>query len=152
MPSVVIADPVVEALPYAVTLAEWHARVRDLPQVMLLGSGTSPHPAARYDILTADPRVILRTRNAITEITDVERGIKEQSRENPFDVLARYCSLDPSSAVADLPFTGGAIAWFGYELLHAANHITPHQSDTLTLPDMLAGIFDFAIFIDHKLQ
>lgn len=127
-------------------------RIKHLPQVMILASGSSPHSAARYDIITADPRVILRTRDAITEITDVERATIAQSSDNPFDVLAQYCPVDPSATVAGLPFTGGVIAWFGYELLHQANRIIPHQSDTLTLPDMLACIFDWAIVIDHQLQ
>lgn len=119
---------------------------------MVLGSGTSAHPAARYDILTADPRVVLRTRSAATTITDNLSGTTTVSDEDPFALLARYCPVDPSSALADLPFTGGAIAWFGYELLHVANRLAPHTAATLDLPDMLACIFDWALVIDHQLQ
>lgn len=152
MSPVVTPDLFVEALPYAVTLEEWYARIRDLPQVTVLGSGSSPHPSARFDIITADPCVVLRTRHGVTEIVDHRRGTLERSHESPFDLLARCCPLDPSSQVDDLPFTGGAIAWFGYELLHGVNRIVPHQHSTLTLPDMFAGIFDWAVVVDHQLR
>ncbi len=144
------AQPVIEALPYAVTAGEWFARMRHLPQPMLLGSGTSPHPAARFDILVADPVFLLRTKAATTTITGITGAEVERSTDNPFEVLARYCPLQPECVMPDLPFTGGAIAWFGYELLHRYHRLPPHVAATLTLPDMLAGIYDWAVIIDHQ--
>ncbi|MES2603573.1 MAG: aminodeoxychorismate synthase component I [Pseudomonadota bacterium] len=148
----VATNPVVENLDYSVSLSEWFARLRSLPQSMVLSSGTSSHPAARFDILVADPQLVLRTRAGRTEITDRLGQLVEASDDEPFTVLARYCPLQPRSAIADLPFTGGVVAWFGYELLHGNNRLQPHQSAALTLPDMLAGVYDWAVVIDHKQQ
>jgi len=49
MPYAVAAQPLVESLPFANGTAAWFERLRRLPQSMLLTSGTSSHPAARYD-------------------------------------------------------------------------------------------------------
>ena len=148
----VAAHSVIEALPYAVTAGEWFACLRHLPQPMLLGSGTSPHPAARFDMLVADPVYLLRSNDGLTTITKGDGSVAERSKDNPFAVLARYCPLQPDCVVADLPFTGGAVAWFGYELLHRNNKLHQHAAATLSLPDMLAGIYDWAIIIDHQLR
>ncbi len=144
------AHPVVVSLPYAVTAGEWFACVRHLPQPMLLGSGTSPHPAARFDILVADPRFLLRTQAGATTISGLDGAVVESSTDNPFAILARYCPLQPEWMLEDLPFTGGAVAWFGYELLHHNYRLPTHAAATLTLPDMLAGIYDWAVIIDHQ--
>lgn len=148
----VAANPLVEDIDYSIPMENWFARLRNLPQAMLLSSGTSSHPAARFDILVADPQLVLRTRAGVTTINDRTGSLVETSGDEPFTVLARYCPLQPQSVVADIPFTGGIIAWFGYELLHGSNRLQPHTAATLTLPDMLAGVYDWALVIDHQKQ
>jgi para-aminobenzoate synthetase component 1 len=143
-------NPVVESLDYSVATTEWFARLRALPQPMLLSSGSSAHPAARFDILTADPVGVLRTRTGVTTISDRDGNVIDRSSDDAFAVLAKHFPLQPQSVMADLPFTGGAIAWFGYELLHGSNRLQPHSAPSLTLPDMLAGIYDWALVIDHR--
>ncbi len=152
MPYAVAAQPLVESLPFANGTAAWFERLRRLPQSMLLTSGTSSHPAARYDILVADPLFVLRTRNNVTTVTAADGTVVETSYEDPFAVLSRFCPLQPDSAQPELPFTAGVVAWFGYELLHGANRIEPHKADSLHLPDLLAGFYDWAIIVDHQLQ
>lgn len=144
------AHPVVEPLPYNLTTPEWFARVRHLPQPMLLSSGTSLHPAARFDIVVADPLLVLRTRKGLTRINKADGTMLESGDEDPFALLAQYCPLQPGAVIDGLPFTGGVVAWFGYELLHRNNRIAAHGSASLTLPDMLAGLYDWAVVIDHQ--
>jgi para-aminobenzoate synthetase component I len=148
----VATDFIVETLPYQADLGAWFERIRHKPQPMLLSSGESSHPAARFDILTADPQIMLRTRAGITSITEKATATTHSSSDAPFTLLARHCPLLPTSANESIPFTGGAIAWFGYELLHDSNKLPTKAVDNLHLPEMLAGIFDWALILDHQLQ
>ena len=152
MPFAVAANPLVESLPFAVSATDLYARVQMLPQPMLLTSGTSIHPAARFDILVADPVGVLRTHRGVTSVTASAGTVIETSSDDPFVVLQRHFPLQNVSPDPDLPFTGGAVAWFGYELLHGLNRIERTACATLTLPDMLAGIYDWAVIVDHQKQ
>ncbi len=129
------------------TAAAWFEQIRHLPLPVLLASGSSGHAAARYDIIAADPRVVLRTEGRRTFVTCAGTA-PLAVEESPFDVLARYCPVD-ASPCSDLPFTGGAIGYFGYELLHPAYRIDHSDKPALGLPDMLMGIYDWAVVVDN---
>jgi len=151
LPSADDSDIVVELLPYHADLARWYACIRDLPHPMLLSSGQSTHPAARFDILTADPGLVLRSRSGRTTLHHRDSSEVEVSTEPPFALLARHCPLQPRPADPDLPFTGGVIAWFSYELLHGSCRLPLRSVATLQLPDMFAGLFDWSLVIDNRL-
>jgi para-aminobenzoate synthetase component 1 len=146
--------PVAQPLPYKVAAEHWFARIRSLPLPVLLSSGTSTHNAARFDIITADPEIILRAGSESTLVTLCRSGETRLEHDSPFEVLARYCPLQPDLKTdgLELPFTGGAIGYFGYELLHAANHIEWADKSAIGLPQMLIGIYHWAIIIDHAKQ
>jgi para-aminobenzoate synthetase component 1 len=131
--------------------AAWFEQIRHLPLPVLLASGASSHAAARYDIITAGPRTVLRTEGQRT-VVEPDAAASFTVDEKPFDVLARYCPIDAVGQGSDLPFTGGAIGYFGYELLHSVNRIDYSDKPALGLPDMLIGIYDWAIVIDGQTQ
>jgi para-aminobenzoate synthetase component 1 len=148
--------PIVHPLPFQHTAEHWFETIRALPLPVLLASGTSTHRAARFDIITADPDVILRTRSGTTEVTQLRTGTILQESGSPFEVLSLHCPLQPplpaDHLAAHLPFTGGAIGYFGYELLHRENGIDWSEKQHISLPDMLIGIYQWAIVIDHQQQ
>ena len=65
--------PLIENLRDAPGPADLAARFLDLPFVLLLDSATGAttrsevHPLGRYSFLSADPAVVLRSRNGMTE-------------------------------------------------------------------------------------
>jgi para-aminobenzoate synthetase component 1 len=140
-------------LPPTITAAEWFAGLRGFSLPVMLSSGSASHVAGRYDIVCADPVSILLTRGNNTEIIDVASGHSSISAEDPFVLLQQYCPITTgaSDTAPQLPFTGGAIGYFGYELLHR-NFGLPHKQHLAGLPpDMQAGIYDWAVVIDHHL-
>jgi para-aminobenzoate synthetase component 1 len=141
-------NPVLHPLPYARPASGWFENIRHLPLPVLLASGSSGHPAGRYDILTAAPHRILRTHGQITTVSTPANGATARQEGDPFAVLAANCAIT-GRQVADLPFAGGAIGYFGYELLHAANKLSLASKPALDLPDMLVGIYDWAVIVDH---
>lgn len=143
---------VVHPLPYALPASYWFEKIRHLPLPAFLTSGNPHHPSSRYEILAADPHCILRTFGEHTSVTDTRSNHTVSSDENPFQVLAAYCPVytQASADAHELPFTGGAIGYFGYELSSTPDQ---HQKPgTISLPDMLVGIYDWAVIVDHQLQ
>lgn len=122
------------------------------PWAMLLTSGQADHADNRFDILTADPRVTLTTRGGYTE-TDDGTGI-QRSEEDPLQLLQRQIDrlgLQPA-AHPDLPFQGGALGLFGYDLGRRFEQLPAVAQQDLNTPDMAVGLYDWALIADHHLQ
>jgi anthranilate/para-aminobenzoate synthase component I len=83
------------ALSYAVPAVDWFSIIKSLPQPILLHSGHSSHAAARFDILTADPRKLFRTRDGLTTVETPSKAVIESSTADPFEVLASQGGLLP---------------------------------------------------------
>jgi len=146
---------VLHPLPYAADLARWFACLRHLPLPAVLASGDSSHGAARFDILVAAPHTILRTAGGTTQVSRRLAGSAsayDNTHEtgDPIAVLARHCPIG-GRALPDLPFSGGALGYFGYELLHEDFGIARTKA-ALPLPDMLVGIYPWALVLDHQLH
>jgi para-aminobenzoate synthetase component 1 len=48
-----------------------------------------------------------------------------------------------------LPFSGGAIGYFGYDLGRCFERLPTTATDDLGLPDMAVGIYDWGVVVDH---
>ena len=137
--------PLLAELPYRPDSALLFEAIADLPWSVFLDSG-SHHPGqSRYDVLAAEPYVRLITRGALTEIH--AEGIV-LSREDPFALVRRHLGLEPAGA-GDLPFCGGAIGYFGYDLARRLEHLPARAKDAEKIPDMAVGIYDWAVVVDH---
>ncbi|ALB63059.1 aminodeoxychorismate synthase [Cronobacter condimenti 1330] len=145
--------PELISLPWrADALQQQFAALQHLPWAMLLHSGFAEHQHNRFDILVADPRVTLTTRGAHTMTQDAAGC--QQSEEDPLRLLhaalARF-SFAPLPD-ADLPFQGGALGLFGYDLGRRFERLPARAEADLTAPDMAVGIYDWALIADHHRQ
>lgn len=142
--------PNLKSLPYTPTaLLELFAPLAQQPWAMLLHSGFAEHSHNRFDILVAAPKVTLTTRGQITEIC---RGMEEQqSQEDPFQLLQQQLEQQNQHPAAntDLPFQGGALGLFGYDLGRRVEKLPQMAQADITLPDMAVGIYDWALIADH---
>ncbi len=140
-----MTPPLLTELPYRPDSAALFEAIADLPWAVFLDSGAH-HPAqSRYDILTAQPYVRLVTRGNLTEIHD--SGV-ELTREDPFALVRRYVNADAGCA-SSLPFCGGAIGYFGYDLARRIEKLPALARDAERVPDMAIGIYDWAVVVDH---
>lgn len=142
--------PNLKSLPYTpTTLLELFAPLAQQPWAMLLHSGFAEHSHNRFDILVAAPKVTLTTRGQITEIC---RGMEEQqSQEDPFQLLQQQLEQQNQHPAAntDLPFQGGALGLFGYDLGRRVEKLPQMAQADIALPDMAVGIYDWALIADH---
>src|SRR5215207_4518776 len=107
-------------------------RIADRPWAVFLDSGQHHPGQSRYDILAAQPYIRLVTRGNLTEI-DAD-GV-ELSREDPFTLLRRFVDADPAHPHA-LPFCGGAIGYFSYDLARRIERIPTRAQDSERIPDL----------------
>ncbi|MEA3639340.1 MAG: aminodeoxychorismate synthase component I [Lamprobacter sp.] len=141
-------------LPYRADSANLFTPLSSRPWAMFLDSATAcGGGGGRWDILVTDPSATLVTRGVITEVRDAAGCYR--SGADPFSLLRE--ALGPPAAHADpaiasLPFVGGAIGWFGYDLARRLEHLPVHAIDAEGLPEMAIGIFDWALLVDHGEQ
>ena len=111
-----------------------------------LDSGRPLTGAGRYDILAADPYITLTTRGGVTEIRCADRV--QLSPQDPFALLRDQLG-ESVSPLPDLPFRGGAIGWFAYDLGRRLERLPTLAENAEQLPDMAVGIYDWALVVDH---
>lgn len=142
--------PNLKSLPYTpTTLLELFAPLAQHPWAMLLHSGFAEHSHNRFDILVAAPKVTLTTRGQITELCHGSEV--RQSKEDPFQLLQQQLEQQNQHPAAntDLPFQGGALGLFGYDLGRRVEKLPQMAQADITLPDMAVGIYDWALIADH---
>ena len=133
-------------IPYRADSASLFEHLADRPWAAFLDSGRPLTEHGRFDILVADPSVTLTTRAGLTEIRG--RDHCALSRDDPFDLLSEHLGVQ-SEPVAGLPFCGGAVGWFSYDLGRRIERLPVHAEDAEQIPDMAIGIYDWALVVDH---
>lgn len=124
-------------------------KIMDLPWAVFLDSGFPRSWQGRFDILTAQPYRTLTTCGGMTEIAGREGS--QQSTDDPFALLKAQIP-EGSFDANHLPFCGGAIGYFGYDLLRRIEEIPEIARDSEQIPEMMLGIYDWAIVVDHQLN
>lgn len=95
----------------------------------------------------------MTTHNALTEIHQGGRRSR-QSSQDPFSLLQQQLDTHrwQPQFRADLPFQGGALRLFGYELSRRIEQLPQHAVADIALPDMAVGIYDWVLIADHQQQ
>jgi para-aminobenzoate synthetase component I len=132
-------------------------RIAAQPWAMLLDSGqmldtTTGKPGSqygRYDIIVAEPFITLVTRGEITTIT--QNGVANISNEDPFLLLINLLKQYPAPKT-DLPFAGGVLGYFGYDLARRLEKLSSSAIAAEETPEMMVAIYDWAVIVDHREQ
>ncbi len=133
-------------------LYQWFTPLADKPWAMLLTSGQASHSESRFDILCADPLATLVTHGANTVIHSDQHAFT--SDEDPLTLVQQQLNKLPSlPAQPDhLPFCGGAMGLFGYDLARRFETLPNDAAHELDTADMAIGIYDWALIADHQLR
>ena len=140
-------------LPYSPDSAVLFEAIVDSPWAVFLDSGHPRSTAGRYDILAARPFTTLVTHGRMTEIRHYggdAAGGATLSPADPFVLLRRYLAVDDQASL--IPFAGGAIGYFGYDLARRLERLPAIAQDAEAIPEMAVGIYDWAVVVDHVEQ
>jgi para-aminobenzoate synthetase component 1 len=130
--------PRLQPLPYLEDVSAYFECIRDLPCPVWLDSGRPALQQGRYDIIAADPVDTLR--------------LQAGEAESALQRLRGLLGLQPARpCYPALPFCGGLIGYLGYELGRAwqGGRITTRER---LAPDLYAGLYDWALVVDHQRQ
>lgn len=133
-------------------LNHWFSRVADQPWAILLSSSAADHHDNRFDIFSAAPLITLSTRGSITRRTEGE-NVRHLSND-PLTLVQEALQILPEVAAPDpdLPFAGGALGLFGYDLGRRFEKLPETALSNLHTADMAVGIYDWAMIADHHKQ
>lgn len=147
-------------LPYAEGMV-WFKKVRHLAWPMLLESGRVDAASAqatvdeevglgaRFDIVVAAPVAKIMHRHPTTEV-HANQTI-HHTEEDPFQVIQQWLTPHAVDRVADIPFAGGALGYFAYDLGRSIERLPTLAAEDAPVPELMVGIYDWAIVVDHHL-
>lgn len=142
--------PLCVALPYHENTADYFAVIRNMNWSVFLDSANTNGNNGRYDILAADPFIRISSSADDTQVR--YRDDQHISSEaDPFQLLQEVLSQYPTTS-GSLPFSGGAIGYFAYDLGRRIETIPNTAQNAEQTPDMAVGIYDWALVVDHELK
>ena len=147
------------ALPYHHDTAPLFARIAHLEWAMWLDSGQLIDSATgkpgsqygRFDIVVCKPRMTFVTKGATTEVS--QNGQITHSDADPFSLIKEALAADLTSTQtlpSHLPFAGGALGYFGYDLAQRIEKLNNHAQVEAKIPQLMIGIYDCALVVDHR--
>ena len=143
------SKPLVFPLPYFADSAALFSSIAGRPWSVFLDSGYPYSNQGRYDIIAADPVCTLVTHGEMTTITRDKLSVT--SGANPFDLVKQQLASD-FAGFDGLPFNGGAIGYFSYDLARRLEALPVIAEDEEHIAEMAVGIYDWAVIVDHQQQ
>jgi anthranilate synthase component 1 len=127
------------------------AKIARPPFAFLLESLVGGERWARYTFMGTEPREVWRYRG-----TQVERWTPATGWEgagesaDPIGHLATRLRALPTLQIPGLPrFTGGAVGYWGYDLVRSIERLPAPPPDTLGVPDAVLMIADSLVILDN---
>jgi para-aminobenzoate synthetase component 1 len=142
--------PLVEELKTPLEAPRCFELIKERPHSFFLDSGMDPAKLGRYSFMGSDPFLVLKSRGREISLSYSD-GREETVQGNPLDVLGgllqRY-RLETSPA--PVPFGGGAVGYFSYDLCHFIERLPRTAVDDLNLPECYLAFYDSVIAFDHQ--
>ncbi|PXX99756.1 aminodeoxychorismate synthase component I [Halomonas sp. LBP4] len=132
-------------LPHREDPLAYFTALRHRPGAVLLDSGRPAAPGGRYDILSSDPLGLLEI-----DAEGSVHGDPALAGLSPF--AAQQALLDRLPATvpdSDLPFLGGLIGYWSYDLASQLEPVAGRAQRVVDLPSSRVGLHDWALIQDQ---
>ncbi len=120
------------------------AALADQPVLAWLDGAAAADERSRYSYILAQPFRLIEARDGW--VADGSRR-----RHDPFGAVEAELSrwrIEPGAA--PVPFAGGAVGFFGYELGATLERLPTRHPDPLHLPDMSVAFYDVVVAFDRR--
>lgn len=127
---------------------ELYLLFQNAPYSFFLDSGMNHEDLGRFSFIGADPFVVFKSKGE--NIVLMEKGAgQKRYRGNPFDELQQLLNAYQHPEREFLPFIGGAVGYFAYDLCHFIEDLPRRAVDDMHLPDCYMGLYDSIVAVDH---
>lgn len=142
----------IQPIAYQDSTKQLFERIRHLPRPVLLDSSFDNNGTQRFDIMSADPIATLVTNQSGT-VLNCTSG-ESQRFDEPFQPLKQQLAAlgQVTSGDIELPFHGGALGYFSYDLGRVIEELPVTAEDDIGIPLMDVGIYLWALIRDHQLK
>lgn len=145
----------IHSQPFSGSVHDFFSPVAHLPWAMLLESGAPKGADSRFHIVSAEPLATLVTRGEETVI-DHPHG-RHTSTDSPFSLLKTWQdeligSVTLPDGYQHLPFSGGALGLFSYDLGRRLERLPTQAINELATPDMAVALVNWTWVIDREQQ
>ncbi|WP_394205847.1 aminodeoxychorismate synthase component I [Shewanella waksmanii] len=146
-------------LNWEISTVELFNHIASRPWAMLLDSAGANHPDSRYDIIVCDPIATIETQDDITYIRDKQANqhnaqvtpVNKETKTCPFAALQQALShYFPDKKPCALPFSGGALGAFNYDLGRHIEEFANTAMHDIALADMNIGLYSWALIYDNQ--
>ncbi|MFV7784570.1 aminodeoxychorismate synthase component I [Shewanella marisflavi] len=149
----------VQKLDWQLTTTEVFGRFAHLPWAILLDSASADHCDAQYDIISFDPLATITSQDGVTAIDHTRSSVQGSSKAHethsgdPFLTLqGAIAHYFPQQYDTDLPFSGGALGAFSYDLGRRIEKLPEIAEKDISLPEMNVGLYDWALIFCYQKQ
>jgi para-aminobenzoate synthetase component 1 len=101
----------------------------------------------RFSFIGSNPFLTIKSLNNRVEVSGDECY---ETDLDPFEVIKNYLNRFSFQFECDLPFIGGAVGYFGYDLRRFIEKLPNRNSNDLETPDLVLNFYDSVIIFDHK--
>lgn len=135
----------VHQIPYQNDSTALFECIRDLPLPVFLDSARPYTERGRYDLIAAAPIAVISNKN-------LYKTKSNQSKLNLFEETDRALQqlLPAPQNPTALPFCGGAIGYFGYDLCRQQHKLAARAPGDISTEDGCVGIYSWALLVDHQ--
>ncbi|MFC2072381.1 aminodeoxychorismate synthase component I [Chloroflexota bacterium] len=140
--------PLIEEIGRQLSPLDAFELLRDEPFSFLLDSGMAADKLGRYSFIGSEPFLTLSSWGSKIIVTQGAK--KSHLSGNPFDILNHFLEvyrLEPCSS--PVPFVGGAVGYFSYDLCHFIERLPGTAVDDLKLPECYFSFYDLVLAFDN---
>ena len=140
--------PIVYRLDTLVETADAFSAFVDMGYPILLESALNTSQG-RYSYISADPFAVIRSKKNSLEVDST--SCTRKLNGDPFDLVRQLLSQHVITRhPGGPPFQGGGIGYFAYEMGRHIERLPLNTIDDLNLPEMIIGLYDWVLAIDHQ--
>ncbi|ABR48317.1 para-aminobenzoate synthase, subunit I [Alkaliphilus metalliredigens QYMF] len=126
---------------------ELYTVFKEEPYSFFLDSGMDYGKLGKYSFIGFAPSLVFKSKNNRIDIID--GGKIHTYSGDPFEKLRELYKKYKRDYKSELPFLGGFVGYFGYDLCHHVEHLPRTAIDDVQIPDCFMGLYDGVIIIDH---